>query len=214
MEKTVPLFDCDGTLVDSTRIYERTAREVGAKHGISFTDAEMARFSGIAPSVWLKEKGIVEPKAVEAFRLDYGNRARELLPESVWFPGAKEMLEIIVAEGFPCAIITTARIKSFTVINDALGITKLVPLVITGDQVEPNFKPEPDGLHMAMDILGVKAEDCFYGGDNDVDMYAAQRARVLAIHIAGAHTNPHVRGLADHVITHPMEFLRFLKRRA
>lgn len=124
------------------------------------------------------------------------------------------MLETLAAEGRPRAIITTARGKSFAVINDALRITDLVPTVMLAEDVEPFYKPDPRGLHLAMERLGAEPEDCFYGGDNDVDMQAARAAGVLAIHIAAAHTSPHVRELADHVIDHPSQFLRFLRRRA
>lgn len=191
------LWDLDGTLADTTGVYKRTAFEVAERHDIGLTEQFWNSMPPVPPKVWLKEL-TDDQDVIDRFCVAYGMRARELLAEHTkWNDGALETVEKLHRKNIPQAIVTTARTPSVEVMDRVLQFSRFINVIITGDHVDPNFKPEPHGLFMAAEQLGVEPSLCYYTGDFETDVMAAERAGMYKILLRGAHTPERALGLAN-----------------
>ncbi len=182
------IFDLDGTLIDSTGAYAAAARQAFNDFHLSYTSDEFQRLAtGVPLKVWLQEKGVSVDTAILIAEQRDSLVLESLRAKTEWRDGAKDALEKL-GKIFPLAIVTGAWTKSITAIDERLGLRKLVPIIIDGDQVKPRFKPDPYGLLLAAEQLQVKCENSAYIGDQLYDMLAARNAGMSSFLIPGLHT--------------------------
>src|SRR5215210_9452352 len=149
--------------VDAWRIHRRIgmsgglfARALGRELGRELTDAE-----------------------TEAIQDRHGELYRELLPDPLPLPGARELLEDLGARGVPHGIATSGRRPDIDASLEVLGVSEGTVVVERGDVARA--KPQPDLFLECARRLGISAEDCFVAGDAVWDLLAARRARALGI---------------------------------
>ncbi len=95
--------------------------------------------------------------------------------EATLFPGAVELIRGLNAAGIKTGIVSTKRSDTIGFILERFGLSRELSLVIGGADVkEP--KPDPQGLHIAMDRLGVTADQLLFCGDTILDAGAAKNA--------------------------------------
>lgn len=88
-------------------------------------------------------------------------------------PGAVELLAALKEEGIPAAIVST---KPGDTIRDIFRHQRrldLLTLVIGGDEVA-RYKPDPEGVKLALDRLGLTADRVLFCGDTVIDAATAQ----------------------------------------
>jgi len=95
--------------------------------------------------------------------------------ETVLLPGAEELLRGLKARGAKLAIVSTKRGDTIEIILGRFGLAETVDLVIGSADVT-RHKPDPEGLLLALDRLGVRPEDALFCGDTVLDAGAAQNA--------------------------------------
>jgi sugar-phosphatase len=171
------LFDMDGTLVDSTALVERTWARFAAEHGLDAAEVigyahgrrtadTVARFVGGRPDV--------EELALALERAD-----DEPDDGVVEIAGAAALLERLVAEGAPVAVVTSATHDLARVRLAGAGL--VVPDVLVGaDDVEAG-KPAPDGYLAAAAALGVDPRDCVAFEDTEAGLEAVLAAGATAV---------------------------------
>jgi len=93
------------------------------------------------------------------------------------FPGAVELFKSLKEQGVRLAIVSSRRSISLLPTLEKQGLLEDFDLVIGGEEVK-GHKPDPEGLLMAMDKLGVKKEEFLYCGDTVLDAGAAKNAGV------------------------------------
>ncbi|MDB4978211.1 MAG: yqaB 1 [Candidatus Peribacteria bacterium] len=182
------IFDLDGTLIDSTPVYAEAAHRAFHECDVRYTEEEFHQLAvGIPLKVWLTEKGIPEEQIpIVADRRDA--LVIELFETKVaWREGALEAITYLSSR-VPLALCTGAWTKTIEAIDTKLNLKKLFPVIIDGDAVKPRFKPDPYGLKLAAEQLGVSCQHCVYAGDQLFDMLAAKAANMTGILIPGTHT--------------------------
>lgn len=193
------LFDLDGTLLDSFPAHFEAYREMFARFEIYITEES---FLGAYSPNWYhtyQQMGLAEERwaAANAYWIE---EAEKRVPEL--FPGVRETLERLSA--FYRLGIVTSGTKS-RVIRDIerTGIESFFEVLITGDDVE-RPKPAPEGLHMALDRLGLQPGKAAYIGDAhaDYEMASAAGVRFIGIPSRFASLKPDhpcfkARGIAD-----------------
>lgn len=102
---------------------------------------------------------------------------RVMVKETRLFPGGVELLTALKERGTRVAIVSTKPRMTIERILDWRGLAHL-PDVIIGDEDVTRFKPDPEGLHIAMGRLGLQREQVLYCGDTVIDAAAAQAAGV------------------------------------
>jgi phosphoglycolate phosphatase len=114
----------------------------------------------------------------EAYVSLYQVRADEIMTASTsLLPGARETIEALLAESVRLGIVSTklrARIEEFL---QREGLFSSFETIIGPEDV-PSYKPEPEGLILALERLGVTAPEALYVGDTLIDAETARRAGV------------------------------------
>lgn len=174
------LFDFDGTLLDSFPAHYR-AYEVMLAH------FDMA----LSPDYF---KQIYSPNWFAMYEALNIPRERWAEADEVWLAEASTHQPQLFAEARPLLEelrkayllgLVTAGNKE-RVLRDLarVGIAEFFQVVVTGDDVTTP-KPDPDGLLIALEHLGIQPADALYVGDAREDCWMAQAAAVPFIGIAG-----------------------------
>ena len=87
-------------------------------------------------------------------------------------PGAVELLAALKEAGIPAAIVSTKPGETIRRIFAHYGHLDLLALVIGGDEVS-NYKPDPEGVRLALDKLGLTADRVLFCGDTVIDAETA-----------------------------------------
>ncbi len=180
------IFDCDGTILDSERIFIETWYIVGRPMGYEIPLEVLMDNRG-------KDKAYGKQNILNAmgpdFPYDEVQAKRTILNEEMFLdakkiikPGMYEILAWTKANGIKTAV-ASARVQQVT--SDHLKYAELYDsfdVVIGGDMVAHN-KPEPDLFLKAAELLNVDSAECLVIGDTISDMRAAKAAGMKAAFI-------------------------------
>ena len=173
------LFDMDGTLVDSERLWTVAMDRVAVQLG-----------GDMSPAVRASMVGQPVPAAVELLLADLGSSAdaasttalllaitAEVFAEDLlWQPGAQELIDAIRDAGLRTALVTNSPRSLVDVALDLLGDHRF-DATICGDEVTRG-KPDPDPYLQAMDLLGLTAAQCLAVEDSPSGTAAAVAAGI------------------------------------
>jgi HAD superfamily hydrolase (TIGR01509 family) len=169
------LFDLDGTLIDTWRLYLECYRRALEPHlGYAPTDAEIA-----ARRPASERRFLTDWLGEDAGGACHGEMRRlypELYPamaEGI-YEGVPEMLAGLRSAGLRLGIVTGKGREAWEVTR-TLSDLDAFEVVVTDDDVHA-AKPDPDGLLAAADALGIAPEQAVYVGDSTVDMRAGRNA--------------------------------------
>lgn len=130
--------------------------------------------------------GDMDPARAEEFyqrfqqtvgELAQGEDATIMVKNSVLLPGAVELLSGLKARGIYVALVSTKLSVTIRQIFAAKGVSHLTDLVIGGKDVS-RYKPDPEGLRLAMSTFGLAPEQVLFCGDTVIDAQAARNAGV------------------------------------
>ncbi|MCX2725032.1 HAD family hydrolase [Roseibium salinum] len=153
------LFDCDGVLVDSEKIYVEVEREHLARIGLHYELKDyMDRFQGlVANDFWaaldLDHQALGKGALPETFgpELDAATLER-ITRELAAIAGIKELLD---AHSGPRAVASSSRLERLIQKLQHTGLhSYFEPHIYSGEQVDKG-KPAPDLFLFAADNLGV-----------------------------------------------------------
>ena len=84
---------------------------------------------------------------------------------------------------------------------------------VYGQQEGVPRKPDPAAVHMILEELGVKREECLYIGDSDVDMHTGCAAGVSAVGVTWGFRTKEVliEHGATYVVDKPQEIISIVK---
>ncbi|MGA5299220.1 HAD family hydrolase [Nucisporomicrobium flavum] len=179
------LFDMDGTLVDSEKVWDVALHELAARAGGKLSEpARLAMIgSSMATSMRILREDLGQPDRDEAADVAWlEHRVEELFAEGlVWRPGAMELLRAVRAAGLPTALVTSTARRLVEVALDTLGRENF-DVVVCGDEV-PAPKPDPAPYRTAAELLGVPITDCVAIEDSPTGSASAlaSGAAVLAV---------------------------------
>lgn len=154
------LFDLDGVLIDSERLYYRAYSEVLAEFGVSVTPQVYGRewiSSGMGPEYAVRTFDLpIAPEEVRARKNPIYSR---LLHEEVaLMPGAREAL-LRLSSRYPLALATNSRDEDVAMVLDRFEIRGFFTDVVTRSRYE-RAKPAPDAFVTAAAALGLPNARC------------------------------------------------------
>jgi HAD superfamily hydrolase (TIGR01509 family) len=195
------LFDMDGTLVDSERLWDVALRELAVEYGGSLSEEARIAMVGsdAATSMRILHADLgQEWRDLEPSQVWIGRRMSELFRTGlVWRPGALGLLGAVRAAGLPTALVTSTARPLVEVALETLGRDNF-DVVVAGDEVR-SPKPDPEPYRLAARLLGVPIERCVAIEDS--------RAGVTSALAAGAA----VLGVPSEVPLDPVEGLHLLE---
>ncbi|WP_405176887.1 HAD family hydrolase [Nocardia sp. NBC_01377] len=179
------LWDMDGTLLDSEKLWDIGVRELAVElGGVMSDELRHALIGASGPNALrLLFTGLgVEPtaEAILAAGRFLEVRVIELMTGPIpWRPGAKDALSLVRTSGLSSALVTNTK-RSLTEFGlDALG-RDYFDVSVCGDEV-PEGKPEPDVYLRAAELLGVDPKECVAVEDSPTGAMAAQAAGCAVI---------------------------------
>jgi HAD superfamily hydrolase (TIGR01509 family) len=179
------LFDMDGTLVDSEKVWDVALHELAAHAGGKLSEpARLAMIgSSMAASMRILREDLGQPDRDEAADVEWlERRVEELFAGGlVWRPGAMELLRAVREAGLPTALVTSTGRRLVEVALDTLGRENF-DAVVCGDEVSAP-KPDPAPYRTAADLLGVPIGECLAIEDSPTGLASAvaSGAAVLAV---------------------------------
>lgn len=184
------LFDMDGTLLDSEKLWDIAMGDLAVDLGIEMTHE--LRESTLGNSMNDALTKVFAAASVPVDDRDYlgrgawlRDRVSTLFTAGIpWMSGAREALDMIAAQGIPLALVTnTERVLTEQAL-DTIGRDRFAATVC-GDEV-PLGKPAPDPYLRAAHLLGVDAADCLAFEDSPTGTQAATAAGCAAIVVPSA----------------------------
>ncbi|GGN66710.1 haloacid dehalogenase [Actinoplanes lobatus] len=185
MKPAAVLFDMDGTLVDSERIWGIALTELAARAGGTLSESARLAMVGTssATSMRIFRDDIGQPDRPEAPDLAWLTaRVRDMFADGlVWRPGAMELLLAVRAAGIPTALVTSSGRELVEVALKTLGAENF-DVVVCGDEVK-RPKPDPEPYRTAAELLGVPIGSCVAIEDSHSGVASARAAgaAVLAV---------------------------------
>lgn len=189
------LFDLDGTLVSTKSLYleaYRSAVEPYVREGL--TDEDILALKPTSELAFIRQ--VVAESDFEAC-MERFYRAYHDLHDGMFegvYPGVLELLEALRSEGLPVGIVTGKSRRSWEVTSAVAALGPFDVLVFDDDVRAP--KPDPHGLELALDHLGVPPQRAVYVGDTMTDVRAARAAGLRPITVLWARAETDRAGLA------------------
>jgi HAD superfamily hydrolase (TIGR01509 family) len=177
------LFDMDGTLVDSEKVWDVALHELAAHFGGVLSAAARLAMVGstMADSMRILYEDLGQTWRDPAEGADWlSERARELFAEGLeWRPGARRLLREVRAAGVPTALVTSTSRSLVEVALGTLGRDSF-DVVVCGDEVL-RAKPDPAPYLTAAELLGVPADRCVAIEDSPTGIASARAAGAVVV---------------------------------
>jgi phosphoglycolate phosphatase len=175
------VFDLDGTLIDSRKDITAAINRMRDGYGLPpLTLETVVTMVGEGARVLIERAVGEDLSAAEidpALRRYLACYDEVLLDTTHAYPGVPEMLAALAAV-YPLALLSNKGEKPSRRILDGLGLAPYFRLVLGGDSL-PTRKPDPAGLRLAAERLGVPVADVMLIGDTRIDARTAQASGSL-----------------------------------
>ena len=176
------LFDMDGTLLDSEKVWDVALDDLAQWLGGELSDSARRRMVGssLARSIAIMHHDLgvdADPESSGAYLTD---RTAELFRTSlVWKPGARELLVAVGEAGIPAALVTSTHRRLTEIALDTIGREHFA-VTVCGDEVA-HPKPAPDPYAQAARLLGVDAACCVAIEDSPLGIASAEAAGCVVL---------------------------------
>jgi len=178
------LFDMDGVVLDTEKLYARFWAEAARALGYPMTyeqalgmrslnnEAGQAKLeSYFGPGVSRKVMRDKRVELMDAYVAEFGVEAK---------PGISELLDALKEKGIRAAIATSSPLERARKYLDGLGLTEKFDCICSGHDVA-HGKPEPDIYLHAAACLGLKPENCLAVEDSPAGIESAYRAGCMPV---------------------------------
>ena len=179
------LFDMDGTLIDTEKVWEVAIRELARSYGGTLSDEARAAMLGTSSEETMRllhadlDQPWRDPDEGAAW---INSRVEELFHQGVeWRPGARELLTAVRKAGLPTALVTNTGRSLVDIALRTLGPENF-DAVVCGDEVD-HAKPHPGHYLAAARALGVDPTRCVAIEDSPTGVASATAAGCAVIAI-------------------------------
>lgn len=212
------IFDLDNTLLDFVEAKLKACKAVVEYLGINENEHELLNYflrgvhgfedvRNIAD--YMRDRGVY---CEEKFRECCEIYEKVKLENIKLYPNVRETLEKLKETGIKLAVVTDAMNGHATGRLRKVGVLHYFDVVVSSDMTGKR-KPEPDSIILALDRLGVKAEEAIIVGDSlRRDIEAGKRLGMVTVYASYGDRNffEEKRGSADFVIDSVEELLKIL----
>lgn len=188
------VFDCDGTLVDSSADVVLSMAQAFDRAGLPLPDANTVRrmvglslpvaVRQLAPDLEADEARLV----VEFYKSTFRARREQGLLEEPLYDGMAELLHRLHDAGWTLAVATGKSDRGLEACLAGHGLTGLFTSLQTADR-HPS-KPHPAMLEAALFEAGAMPSQAVMIGDTTFDIHMAKAARVRGVGVAWGYHSP------------------------
>lgn len=190
------IFDMDGVLIDSEKIWDNAEKTVFSSYGISVTETDQLLTRNMN---MLEVSEYWSAKAHRPFSLETSQQqviehvCQQIQKKPLAMQGALNLLKHIQLSNLPIGLATNAPKQVCSTVLSCLEIEAYFNSIQTADDVE-NTKPHPEIYLKSAENLKVEPHHCLVFEDSPTGVKAAHEAGMQVIYV-----NP-VR-MADETIT-------------
>jgi HAD superfamily hydrolase (TIGR01509 family) len=198
------VFDLDGLLIDTEPLFAECVRRLLARRGLPFDPAFMHKIMGTPAKqslpIFIGEYDL--PDTVEELEHECAGLIGALVTErpAALMPGARGLIEALVARGVPRAIATSSTRPFVDHVFGPLGLLDRFAFVLTAEDVTRG-KPEPEVYLKAAERFGRPAADLVVLEDSVNGMRAAKAAGARCVVVPHAHSPRDLLADADLIAT-------------
>ncbi|NLL56112.1 MAG: HAD-IA family hydrolase [Clostridiales bacterium] len=213
MKKKAILFDMDGTLVDTvddlTTALNHTLKTLNFA---TKTREQVQSYLGNG-IVALVELGLPDDqkdqlsKAAKIFKEYYKDHLADFTKP---YNGIVELIDLLKQKNYRLAVISNKIQPALDELVTRFFSNKFEQII--GQRNDLKQKPYPNGVNLALQLMGVDKDDALYVGDSDVDLKTAQNAKLDCVSCSwGFKTKAELISYgAKIIIDKPMELLNHL----
>lgn len=178
------LFDMDGVILDTEKLYTRFWQEAAQFFGYPMTKEQALGMRSLN-----REAGKAQLESYFGKGIDYGeirNKRIELMNAFVEKegvtekPGIRELVAYFIDHGYKTAVATSSPPERTRLYLESVGLADKFDILVSGYMVEKG-KPEPDIYLYAAAQLGLKPSECLVLEDSPTGILAAKRAGCVPV---------------------------------
>ena len=194
------IFDMDGLMIDSERLYFQTEREIAAIFQKPVKEQILWKMMGRKPiesmEIFVRELHI--PQSAEKILELRDRRMKEKLEtDLVPMPGLFEIIHFF-SKRLKLAISTGAEKKFLDIVLNSLGIRDEFSVLQTSDDIKYG-KPEPETYLKTCEKLGLDPANCVVLEDSSNGVKAGKKAGCYVIAVPSEYTRDQDFSLADFI---------------
>ena len=180
------LFDMDGLVLDTEKLYTRFWMEALHFYGFPMTREQALKMRAaneklgtailqdfFGPEVDYRRCRAKRIELMDAYIAEHGVETK---------PGIRELLDAMDARGIPAAITSSSPVDRIQVYLASVGLLHRFAKICSGYEV-PNGKPAPDIYLHGAASLGLRPEECLALEDAPTGLLAAHRAGCVSVMI-------------------------------
>ena len=172
------LFDFDGTIFDTNKLIIDSWNEVFRIKGGSRTEEEILATFG-EPLTVSMEKWF--PGESEECINIYRNYQRDIFFEKIeLYEGMDELIKKLKTLGVLNAVVTSRLASSTISTLEKYDLARCFDVIVTCDDTEKH-KPDPEPALLALEKLGISADEAIMIGDSRFDIRCAHNAGIKAV---------------------------------
>ena len=181
-KKTALIFDMDGVLFDTERVYLESCQKAASEMGLG--DVRELCLSCIGITAEMTRRRFLEyfgdEEILRSFWEEAGRITRETLSREVPLkPGAREILIYLKEKNIPTALASSTRTEIVRRELSQTGLIDYFSKIVGGDAVA-NSKPHPEIFLKAAELLGKDPGECIIVEDSVNGIKAAEAAGITA----------------------------------
>ena len=176
------IFDFDYTLVDSARGTIDGVNYAFEKMGLpTASDAAVRRTIGLSlPDILTALAGDAYAKCVDEFTRLFLQRADEtMVALAEFYAGVPQTVKALRELGIQLAIVSQKTRRYIQPILEKKNLLEAFEVIVGGGDAA--YKPDPEGLLLAVAQTGSIPENCLYVGDSVTDAETARRAGITFV---------------------------------
>ncbi|MCM0598989.1 HAD family hydrolase [Periweissella fabalis] len=201
------IFDVDGTLLDTEKMYMKSLQLTLANHGIEKTYAEVYKIFGLPSKEALEYFNIDDVGTIQA---EWQSHYHDFWSDVALFNGITTTLANLKRNNTNLAIVTSNTKAEFTDHIDGFDIVDYFDAFVFAGETR-RMKPFPDPILAALEKLDANAEQSVYIGDSIHDMKAAHAAGIdFALASWSIPSLEPFNDLQEYTLTKPSDILNLL----
>lgn len=181
------IFDMDGVLLDTERLYTQATQAIVGRYGKTFDWSVKGNMIGrpAIDSARYLVQALELPMSPEAYLAERAVIFEELMPTAAEMPGARAFTAALAARGIPMAVASSSSRAMFELKTQRHGewFAGFAAIVLGDDPRVVHGKPAPDIFLLAARMLGAPPRDCLVVEDAPAGLQAARLAGMQVVAI-------------------------------